>query len=342
MKNKLCVIIPYFGTFPDTIDIFFRSVSFNPQIDWMFFTDCQYDNLPKNVKFIPTTLAELKQLIESKLNMSIVLEHAYKVCDYRPAFGIIFEDYINDYDFWGYGDIDLVYGDLSHFISDDMCEKYDKLYPCGHLSFVRNKKEINEIFKKEVKGTYNYKKVFTDNKSFIFDEYQGLNEKLAHFGYKIYSKFDFVDIDLIYNRFRRVDKKTINLVFKNYPFKHNLPKNHKNQIFYWNNGKTFLTYKTAYCNLQTTEVLYIHYRKKISFNNCSLCNNKYYITPSGFFESFEDSLPLSDIYKYNKYPGYLNELFAYLNAVKNNLITTLGKNKTLRNVIRTIKGKKHL
>lgn len=342
MKNKLCVIIPYFGTFPDTINIFLKSVSLNPQIDWLFFTDCQHDNLPQNVKFITTTLAELKKLIETKLNMTIVLETAYKVCDYRPAFGIVFEDYLKDYDFWGYGDIDLVYGDLSHFITDEICDKYDKLYPCGHLSFIKNKKEINEIFKKDVKGTQDYREVFSVNKPCIFDEYKGLNEKLLAYDFKIFSPFNFVDIDIIYSRFRRVDKKTINLVFKNYPFKKYMPKNYNNQIFYWQNGKTFSTFKVSGNALQTVEVLYIHYRKKISFNNCSLNNNKYYITNSGFFESYEDSVTITDIYKYNNYPCYLIELLEYLTAVKNHITTTLGKNKTLRNIIRAIKGKHRL
>ena len=320
MNYKFCIIIPYFGKFPDTFDTFINSCRFNPEFDWLFFTDCTYTDLPANVKFVPCTLAELKKLIEEKLGFNVTLETSYKICDYRPAFGLIFQDYIKEYDFWGYGDIDLVYGNISTFITDELCKKYDKLLPCGHLSFVKNKEEINRTFLKEIKGTLSYKEVFSDNKPFIFDEYRGINEKLLHIKKKVYGKIVFADIDLTYKRFRMSDKNTISIVFPKYYFKKKLPTNHKYQLFYYKNGRTFVSYIEKNNTIKTKELLYIHYRRKIS---CNISKSEYYAITKCL----------------NLYPGFKVEFLELFIAFKNNMILHLGKSKNIRNIVRFIKGK---
>ena len=52
-------------------------------------------------------------------------------------FGHIFSDYLVGYDFWGYGDIDLIYGNISKFITRDMLEQFD----C-----IRCRKDCSEFF----------------------------------------------------------------------------------------------------------------------------------------------------------------------------------------------------
>ena len=43
--------------------------------------------------------------------VTMTIEDAYKLTDFKPAYGEIFQDYIIQYDFWGFTDIDLIYGD---------------------------------------------------------------------------------------------------------------------------------------------------------------------------------------------------------------------------------------
>lgn len=341
MKNKLCIIITYFGEFPQTIDAFFESCKYNENFKWMIFTDCSYEKLPSNVEIIKTTLQDIKKLIENKVGMNIVLEKPYKLCDYRPAYGVIFEDYIKEYDFWGYGDIDLVYGDLSAFITDEICYRYDKIYPCGHLAFIRNTPEINNIYTKKFKGTLNYDDVFSSSTSFIFDEYKGINEKLILSGKTIYGNIDFVDIDIIYNRFRRVDKRTISMVFPKYPFKKNLPKNYKNQLFFWSKGKAYVLYLDSNNNIKYEEVLYIHYRKNIKCDINIFENDSYFITNNGFIK-FDNTNLVEKISELNKFPGKLAEDKEFLKMWIENKKAVLGKNKKLRNFIRILKGKKRI
>ena len=336
MKNKACIIITYFGRLDETANIFIQSCKNNPEFTWLIFSDCEYKNAPRNVKFINTNLEMLKELIQDKLNMKISLEQPYKMCDFRPAYGIIFKDYLKDYDFWGYGDMDVIYGNLSKFITDDIMDKNDKIYICGHLSFLRNNEECNNAYKVETKNSANFRDVFTDSKSWIFDEYRGLNEKLVSKKLNIYSRIDFVDIDLAYKRLRRTDKKTINLVFPKYLFKKELPKNYNYQIFVWENGKAYYVYFDKKEAMHMLEVSYIHYRKKISCCKGDFTAGRYLITNEGIIKN-DDNISIDLIREYNDYPGRKYEQREYRAALKNSIITELGKNKKLVKAVRGIK-----
>lgn len=336
MNNKACVIITYFGQLDETVDIFMQSCKNNPEFTWLIFSDCRYENAPHNVKFIDTTLEKLKGLIQDKLNMKVSLERPYKMCDFRPAYGIIFEDYLGEYDFWGYGDMDVIYGDLSKFITDDIMDRNDKIYICGHLSFVRNNEECNNAYKAETKNSASFKDVFTDSKSWIFDEYRGLNEKLVSRKHNIYSRIDFVDIDLAYKRLRRTDKKTINRVFPKYLFKSELPQNHNYQIFIWENCKAYQVYFDKKGVIHKLEVSYIHYRKKIGCCKNDFTAGRYLITNEGIIKNDED-ISIDLIREYNDYPGRKHEQREYRAALKNSIITELGKHKNLVKVVRDVK-----
>lgn len=337
---KKCIIILYFGEFPNTIDAFLRSCKSNKNFDWLLFADNKLENIPNNVSVIYSSLEEIKLMIEEKLEMEISLSAPYKLCDYRPAFGLIFEKYIKDYDFWGYGDIDLVYGNLSNFIREEVLIKYDKIYPCGHLSLIRNTDVFNNAFKKEVNNTLNYKEVFTNDKSFIFDEYMGINEKIMFLGGNIYDEIDFVDMDIIYERFRVTDRRTINQVFPKYLFNNKLPKNYKKQIFTVEGNRAFRIYVDKNI-IKRSEVAYIHYRHKIkSLINIDK-NKNFYITNSGFIKKEEEITP-EIIRSLNPYKGFIFELREYLRFYKNQQIYKLGKNMKIRNFIRVVRGKRKL
>ena len=110
---RVAVILPYFGKFPNYFTLYLYSCSFNPKIDFLIFTDILYeDQYPDNVKFITLSFKELQETAQYKLGFRIELSNPYKLCDLRPAYGVVFADYIKGYDYWGYGDIDVIYGDL--------------------------------------------------------------------------------------------------------------------------------------------------------------------------------------------------------------------------------------
>ena len=79
-------------------------------------------------------------------DFEITLSKPQKLCDYKCAYGVIFEDYIQDYDWWGHCDLDQIFGNLNMFVTEDMLRKYDKLFSLGHLSLYKNSYKNNRIF----------------------------------------------------------------------------------------------------------------------------------------------------------------------------------------------------
>lgn len=153
LEKSIIFIIPYFGTWPVWFDAFLISCKANANIDWLFFTDCNIKiEVPENVKLLSSTLEEIKELSEQALGSKIVLTSARKLCDLRPAYGYIFKDYIKDYEFWGFCDVDIIWGDINQFITQSMLREYDVISSryqniSGHFTIMRNVNEVNFLFK---------------------------------------------------------------------------------------------------------------------------------------------------------------------------------------------------
>src|ERR1700722_17290835 len=144
--KKICMVMPYFGVWPDYFLFFLKSCEYNPTIDWLFYTNCGAPTShPDNVRFIKATLEDFNALASKKIAMKIGLQYPYKLCDMRAAYGHIFEDYLQGYDFWGYGDIDLIYGNIRHFFTGEILSRYDIVTGyhtalAGPLTFFKNDK----------------------------------------------------------------------------------------------------------------------------------------------------------------------------------------------------------
>ena len=137
---KRIVILPYFGKFNSYFKLWLESCSKNETIDWLLVTDCDITyELSSNIKIIKTTMNQLKNDFQKKFDFKIRLEKPYKLCDYKPLYGYLFSDYIQGYDFWGYCDCDLVFGDIDSFLDVDLFEQYDKVLRNGHLSLIRKR-----------------------------------------------------------------------------------------------------------------------------------------------------------------------------------------------------------
>ena len=117
MMIKIAVIIPYFGKFPNYFELFLKSCKMNPTIDWIIFTDSKENyHYPANVRRIETTFEELKSRFQKKFDFKIALDSPYKLCDYKVMTGYLFEDYLEGYDYWGYSDVDMLFGDIRKFL----------------------------------------------------------------------------------------------------------------------------------------------------------------------------------------------------------------------------------
>ncbi len=167
--KSIVIIFPYFGTLPVQYKMWRASALCNPTVDFMFFTDADVEPA-QNIIVHKMQFSDFQQLAQKAFDFPIVLDRPYKLCEYKQAYGYILHDYIKDYDFWGFGDLDLVYGDIRAFLKDCVLE-HKFLLGWGHLTLLRNDKDANTYFMKQVDGYQNYKDAFTTSKITFFDEY---------------------------------------------------------------------------------------------------------------------------------------------------------------------------
>lgn len=170
--KSICLINVFFGGFPWYFDFFLKSCGLNPTINFLIFTDnAAPKSSPENVTFISFTLEEFNKVASDKLGMKIEIGHAYKLCDFKPAYGVIFSDYLKDFEFWGITDIDIVFGRIREFMTEELITEYEVIsvrndYPTGSFMLFKNEENINNLFRK----SKDYITVFTSEKHYCFDE----------------------------------------------------------------------------------------------------------------------------------------------------------------------------
>jgi len=173
--HRVALIIFYTGPLPGYFQYFSDSLKRNTDspVDVFLFNDhISSPIISGNLKMIPLTLEEFNKITSQKLDITVNADWGYKISEFRPAFGLIFEDYLKEYDFWGYCDLDIIFGKISYFITEEILSSYDvvtasEIQMVGHFSLFRNNELINNLFRK----TEDYIKIFTDMSEYYnFDE----------------------------------------------------------------------------------------------------------------------------------------------------------------------------
>lgn len=169
---SICFVIPYFGSWPFWMPLFLESCRRNPDIDWLLFTDCGTPpDLPHNVRIEHISYVDYCALVSERLGIDFAPDNAYKLCDIKPALGYIHEDSLQGYDFWAFGDLDVIYGKLRAYFTAERLARYD-LYSTharrvsGHLCLIRNFSQMRELFMKMPR----WKERFMDQEHHALDE----------------------------------------------------------------------------------------------------------------------------------------------------------------------------
>lgn len=183
-RNDTALVIVYFGDVPHYIQFFLDSCGRNNDIDFLFFADCNFANFKtyENTYFYSTTLGEFNKLCNNKLGIEggVVITHPYKLCDLKPAWCHLYEDYLSEYDFVGYCDIDLIFGTIKHFFTEDVKKRYHAFtitteYMSGAFNVFKNTKSMRMLYQRASGWEY----IFSDNRHWAFDEYLRLDETKA-------------------------------------------------------------------------------------------------------------------------------------------------------------------
>jgi hypothetical protein len=149
---RILFIIPYFGRWPFWMPFFLESCRRNRDINWLLFSDCGTpENLAVNVQIEHISFTEYCQLVSQRLDIDFAPTAPYKLCDIKPALGYIHVDRLEGYDFWAFGDIDVVYGDLRSYFTAERLAGYDLFSTherrvAGHLCLIRNTARKREVF----------------------------------------------------------------------------------------------------------------------------------------------------------------------------------------------------
>lgn len=170
--SSICIVIPYFGKWPVWMPYYLETCRFNSTIQWLFYTDCGIPgNVPSNVRIVEIAYQDYCALVSKKLGIQFYPQNPYKLCDIKPLLGYIHADELHGFDFWGFGDIDLVYGDLRAYFTRKRLARKDLFATharriSGHLCLIRNTEEMRTAFQR----VKNWQALISKPEHVAFDE----------------------------------------------------------------------------------------------------------------------------------------------------------------------------
>lgn len=257
------ILIPYFGKFPDQIDLFLESCRYNPEFSFVFITDQKpIAERPSNVEYYNISFDQLNELICRKLGRQARIYSPYKLCDYKPIYGFIFSEIIGEADFWGHCDIDLIFGKISNFLSLDMLAQYEKIQTQGHFILYKNSERMNEMFKQTCPAGIMFNEMIKHREPCFFDEIMFPAICREH-KVRFFECRQFADILPQYSTFRispmECDLKDVD-----------------GQFFFWDHGELY----RESCDGRD-QLLYIHLQKRKLPTIYSDFTEKIFFTPRG-------------------------------------------------------------
>ena len=298
---KVCFIIPYFGHLPNYFSLFLKTCAYNKNFDWLLITDDPTPyNYPNNFRVIYMSFEENYSLIQSKFDFQVALERAYKLCDYKPAYGYIYSEFLKGYSHWGHCDTDMLMGDLDSFLTNQLLDEYDKLFCLGHMTIYRNTEDNNKIFMNDLEGIPIYKNVYSSNASYCFDEVWkddfNVNTLFKRAGKSIFTIDYSLNIDFGSTKFVRVV-----YVGKDEPNNGHgyVYETYKPSVYLWENGHIVRYFKNNN-ELKREEYMYLHLQKRKMKNFVDNQVSIIKIVPNSFLPLEFDKVTVDNFVKIKK------------------------------------------
>ncbi len=200
--STITFVIPYFGNFPEWSDLYFETVRRNSSINFVFYTDCdfeRYASIP-NAVFKKITLENYVQYVNNKIDFNFKPANPYKLCDLRPLYPTVHWNDICNSDFYGWTDMDVLFGDIRSFYSEAILSQYDvlsthKVRVSGHMAIFRNKLKYRNLYK----NIYDFKAKLEHPYFVGLDEHGVTNALTMTFIDKFNEKFG-TKIDNVFSR----------------------------------------------------------------------------------------------------------------------------------------------
>lgn len=262
-NHQYAALCCYFGQWPSHFGHWLKSCSYNEGIHFFMVSDISVRgfDIPDNVHIVNMSFARVVELISQKFaSIPVSLDRPYKLCDFKTAYGYIFADLFEGYDYWGFYDIDTLWGDIVRFIPANQDSHLVKVFPCGHLSFIRNAAPWNKIYElvNQVAGTpcrnnmegnkvSTWQECFSSPDSHYYDEEGGLEPLLSTLDAPQYSGVDFDNVlpPWRFDHFMSI----------------NFPERSNHLVYGFDRGHLYRYYLKGN-SVQQEEVSYVHFSKR--------------------------------------------------------------------------------
>jgi hypothetical protein len=173
IKSRCVLINVYAGTLLVSYPLLIESARRNPETTWLLVhlgefgsaVDMTWSgNYAKNFILVQSSVEEMVALAEKKLvpeggeiepavHPALSLKHGYKLNDWKPFYGHLFSEWTAESSFWGYWDLDLIYGRfdmmLGRIVDNPAAKEYDIFSPLdrpnGPMTIFRNVDRVNKM-----------------------------------------------------------------------------------------------------------------------------------------------------------------------------------------------------
>jgi hypothetical protein len=136
--TRKLLICPYFGDFPSWMDYWFSNTERMRSHGYDFLHDGDE--------------GAFRDRVRDKLQIEPPpMWGTGRIWNFRPALGLLYEEEIRDYTFWGHTDFDMVYGQVEKWYTEEELEEWDihsnhDDYISGPWTLYRNTRAVNTLF----------------------------------------------------------------------------------------------------------------------------------------------------------------------------------------------------
>jgi hypothetical protein len=244
-------------------------VAVNSTIDFLLVTDQEMSNfhIPSNLEVRNCLFKDMQNLIHRKIGDWCVLDRPYKLADYKPTYGLLFEEDLVNYDWFGWCDTDMILGDLRRFLTKDRLNQTDKIGEGGMFVLMRNNDDCKNYFAKEYPTWHvNYREAFSSKASFQFDETDFMN--------RVFDLYHDQPHDTLYGEIGDTRPK-------NFDFTNAKAPSIGKELYRYQNGRVFRIGKNGY----SEEMMWVHLLKRQMTIFSPFNPRNYWILPNGFVSS---------------------------------------------------------
>ena len=112
------VLTVFFGPLPPWLPLTLHSMAANARVDFVVIGDAAAPSVvPPNVRFEHITYEAMQERLSLLTGRRIVYTNTYKANDIKPLLPALYPDAVRGYEWWGWADLDVVFGDLLKFVS---------------------------------------------------------------------------------------------------------------------------------------------------------------------------------------------------------------------------------